>query len=166
MNTIDAIYARRSIRSYQERPVERDTVETLMKAAMAGPSAVNAQPWEFIVTDDEAQIAKIKQACEYGQYNTPMAIIVCGNMNYALSGRSQEYWIQENKNLLGVPAVIGVGGSFDVLSGEKEDLAWVRGTGFEWLFRTLQDPKRYLKRYFVINPWFTWKILQAKLKSS
>jgi nitroreductase len=54
------IYKRRSIRSYIPAPVARDTSETLLWAAMAAPTAVNCQPWEFIVVTDEEKLARVR----------------------------------------------------------------------------------------------------------
>ena len=46
---MDAIFTRTSVRSYEERPVEAEKIEKILRAAMAAPSAVNQQPWEFYV---------------------------------------------------------------------------------------------------------------------
>jgi N-acetylglucosaminyldiphosphoundecaprenol N-acetyl-beta-D-mannosaminyltransferase len=73
----------------------------------------------------------------------------------ALGSPAQELWIARNKERLGVPVSIGVGGVFDVLSGQKVDApAWARGNGIEWLYRTAQSPRQYLRRYIVTNSWF------------
>ena len=41
---MDAIFERMSIRKYEDRPVEQEKIEKLLRAAMAAPSAVNQQP--------------------------------------------------------------------------------------------------------------------------
>jgi N-acetylglucosaminyldiphosphoundecaprenol N-acetyl-beta-D-mannosaminyltransferase len=57
---------------------------------------------------------------------------------------------------------IGVGGAFDVFAGLREEAPrWVRGSGFEWLWRSLQDP-RLLARYLVVNPWFVGAVLRER----
>jgi N-acetylglucosaminyldiphosphoundecaprenol N-acetyl-beta-D-mannosaminyltransferase len=61
---------------------------------------------------------------------------------------------------------LGVGGTFDVLAGLREQApAWVRGSGFEWLWRSAQDP-RLLARYAVVNPWFVAAVLKERLLGS
>jgi len=76
----------------------------------------------------------------------------------------QEYWIDEHRNVLNVPVSIGVGGSFDVLAGIKPDSPeWIRGTGFEWVYRLILEPKRYWKRYLITNPWFIWQVLLERI---
>ena len=46
---IHTIYQRRSVRAYLNRPVEKELLIELLKAAMAAPSACNSQPLEFLV---------------------------------------------------------------------------------------------------------------------
>jgi N-acetylglucosaminyldiphosphoundecaprenol N-acetyl-beta-D-mannosaminyltransferase len=59
---------------------------------------------------------------------------------------------------------MGVGGSFDVLSGRKKDApAWARGRGLEWLYRLAQDPRRLWRRYLVTNGWFVAAVLRQWL---
>ena len=77
--TLDALYARRSVRNYQARPVERKKLVTLLEAAMAAPSACNIQPWEFIVVTEPERVAAIKETItKWGNWNAPVIIAVCG----------------------------------------------------------------------------------------
>ena len=46
---LDVIYKRRSIRKYQDKPVEREKINEILRCAMYAPSGMNKQPWEFIV---------------------------------------------------------------------------------------------------------------------
>lgn len=74
-----ALYARRSIRRYQERPVEPERLVRLLQAAMAAPSACNIQPWEFVVVSTPEGMAQLRAAIpQNGNYNAPAAIVVCG----------------------------------------------------------------------------------------
>lgn len=80
----------------------------------------------------------------------------------AMGSPLQEYWIRENIDIakMSVPVSIGVGGSFDVIAGLKKDAPqWVRKSGFEWLFRGMQDPAYYWKRYLRIVPYLTFAVL-------
>jgi nitroreductase len=79
-SVFDAIYGRRSIRAYLEnKEVEHEKIVKLLKAAMAAPSACNIQPWEFIVVTDKESVSDIKKSIEqYGDYNAPLVIVVCG----------------------------------------------------------------------------------------
>ena len=73
------IFTRRSIRKYTDQAIDDQTIEKLLRAAMQAPSAVNQQPWEFVVLKDKTIMEKI---LEFHPYSTPLktascAIIVC-----------------------------------------------------------------------------------------
>lgn len=62
----------------------------------------------------------------------------------------QEKWIVSNKDALGVPVSIGIGGSFEIAAGVRRRApVWLQRCGFEWLYRFVQEPKRLFQRYFV-----------------
>jgi len=54
MDCLDALLTRRSVRHYLPREVEREKIETALRAAHWAPSGKNNQPWRFVVTTDEA----------------------------------------------------------------------------------------------------------------
>lgn len=59
MDILDAILNRRSIRQYTSQPVTDEHISVILKAAMYAPSAVNKQPWHFIVFRDMATIKAV-----------------------------------------------------------------------------------------------------------
>jgi nitroreductase len=60
--------ARRSVRRFADRPVEREKIELCLEAARRAPSADNMQPWRFIVFDDPEKKAKLAEAVFTGVY--------------------------------------------------------------------------------------------------
>jgi len=56
---MNPIFHRISVRKYEERAVERELTEQLLRAAMAAPSAGNQQPWEFYVVEDKDTLARL-----------------------------------------------------------------------------------------------------------
>ena len=58
MELMEAMYNRRSVRAYTEQPVDRTTVEALIKAATRAPSSMNEQPWAFVVIQNVKQLAR------------------------------------------------------------------------------------------------------------
>jgi N-acetylglucosaminyldiphosphoundecaprenol N-acetyl-beta-D-mannosaminyltransferase len=73
----------------------------------------------------------------------------------------QEKWIAHHLSNLGVRVVMGVGGSFDVLSGRlRRAPSWMRRLGVEWTFRLLQEPWRW--RRIAQLPVFMWKVIRWK----
>jgi len=66
----------------------------------------------------------------------------------AFGNPKQEKWLTMHRQRLEVPVCIGVGGSFDFLSGKTSRApSWMQHSGMEWLHRTMQDPSRLAKRY-------------------
>ncbi|MGQ0644518.1 MAG: WecB/TagA/CpsF family glycosyltransferase [Elusimicrobiota bacterium] len=76
----------------------------------------------------------------------------------ALDVPRQDAWICENLSRFGSAVVMGVGGSFDVLSGRLARAPrWMRAAKLEWLFRVLQEPSRAARMARL--PAFLWKAL-------
>ncbi|MHB9035686.1 MAG: nitroreductase family protein [Armatimonadota bacterium] len=59
MDLKEALYTRRSIRKYQDKPVDRAVIEQLIEAAVQAPCAMNTQPWAFAVIQDAAVLADL-----------------------------------------------------------------------------------------------------------
>lgn len=93
METLEAIYNRRSIREFTDEPVAENDIEALLKAAFSAPTAVNVQPWEFIVINEREILEKLKKQLIFAHYNAPTAIVVCGNMKLAFKGPDKDLWV-------------------------------------------------------------------------
>ena len=79
----------------------------------------------------------------------------------AITSPKKENFINKWKDQLGVRFVMGVGGSFDVISGKVERAPkWMQNAGLEWFFRVIQEPRRMWKRYLVTNSKFAWLLLR------
>ena len=94
---IDCIMTRTSVRSYQNRSVENEIIEALLRAGMAAPSAVNKQPWHFVVVTEREVLDKLAAANPNAGMlrQAPLAIVPCGDMDKALEGDARAYWIQD-----------------------------------------------------------------------
>lgn len=86
----------------------------------------------------------------------------------AISSPIKENFLYENKHhLKTVNFIMGVGGSFDVVSGKvKRAPMWMQNIGMEWFFRFLQEPRRMWKRYLVGNTKFILLVLKEKMIKS
>lgn len=63
MNTVlEAIAKRRSVRAYDNKPISRDIINTIIAAANQAPSAMNSQPWRFVIVEDKEMKKKLLQA--------------------------------------------------------------------------------------------------------
>lgn len=95
MTIQETIYTRRSIRKYQETPVEKEKIEHLLQAAMAAPSAMNIKPWEFVVVTDLEKLKQIRSSLMFANFNAPAAIAVCGNISFFKHPRAEKFWVQD-----------------------------------------------------------------------
>jgi nitroreductase len=59
---IEAIAKRRSVRSYETKPLPRDVLQTIIEAGNQAPSAMNSQPWRFVVIEDPGVKRKLLNA--------------------------------------------------------------------------------------------------------
>lgn len=94
---LENIMTRTSVRQYTGQVIPDDTVAILLKAAMAAPSAVNRQPWEFIVLKDQNKRDLIGEAVRGVGDKTKTAgavILVCGNKDRFIE-HAPEYWVQD-----------------------------------------------------------------------
>jgi len=70
----------------------------------------------------------------------------------ALGSPNQEYWITNNMDKVNVNIFQGVGGSFDVISGNlKRAPKWMQDSGLEWLYRLIKEPTRVTRQFKLLN---------------
>jgi N-acetylglucosaminyldiphosphoundecaprenol N-acetyl-beta-D-mannosaminyltransferase len=74
----------------------------------------------------------------------------------------KERFMAEHLKALEVSFVMGVGGGIDILAGHvrRAPVAW-QNSGLEWLYRTLQEPRRMWRRYLVTNTAYAWILARA-----
>lgn len=81
------------------------------------------------------------------------------------SPKKENLLFQYRQNLKSVGFIMGVGGSFDVLTGlTKRAPIWMQKSGLEWFYRFVQEPKRMWKRYLVGNSMFIYLVLKEKFR--
>lgn len=120
---MENIFTRRSIRKYENRQVEKEKIEKLMRAAMQAPSAGNQQPWEFLVIENKESLVKLSKVSPYAGMlaEAPLAIIVLSN---AEKMRFPEYWQQDlsaaTQNILLEAVELGLGSVWLGISPLKE----------------------------------------------
>ncbi|MGH1363390.1 MAG: WecB/TagA/CpsF family glycosyltransferase [Calditrichia bacterium] len=67
----------------------------------------------------------------------------------AFGNPKQEIWFWRNRHRLKVPVSIGIGGTFNFVTGSVSRApAWLQKSGLEWVYRITQDPMRLWRRYF------------------
>lgn len=82
---LEPIFERRSIRSYTDKDVGEELVQSLLEAAMAAPSAVARDPWRFVVVREDSRRRAIADLLPNGKMiaEAPVGIVVCGDLEAA-----------------------------------------------------------------------------------
>lgn len=112
---LDNILTRVSVRHFTGEPVAQEQIDALLRAGMAAPTAVNKQPWAFLVIDQPDMLTAIGEAFPNSrvQNGASLAIVACGDLNKALEGEAQDYWIQDvsaaTENILLAAHAMGLG---------------------------------------------------------
>jgi N-acetylglucosaminyldiphosphoundecaprenol N-acetyl-beta-D-mannosaminyltransferase len=100
-------------------------------------AGVQSPPYSSVIDMDPGVIEAIKAA-------KPDILLV------AFGNPKQEKWIGMYGRELGVPVMIGIGGTLDFIAGNtKRAPEWMQRTGLEWSYRLIQEPRRLWKRYAV-----------------
>ncbi|HHE51850.1 MAG TPA: nitroreductase family protein [Candidatus Acetothermia bacterium] len=118
---LEFIAKRRSIRKFTGEPIPRDVLVTILKAAMAAPSADDARPWEFLVVTDREKISAICRAHPYAGFGVDAGAVIIP------FGKKEGYkWFDQDmaaatENLLLAAAQLGLGATWCGLHGELEE---------------------------------------------
>jgi nitroreductase len=116
---LDFICRRRSVRRYQKKEIPKETLDFLMKTAMAAPSGNNVQPWEFVIVQDPPTKEALSRVHSWVHMaaGASAAIVVLGD-------KGTEWWEDDcaaaTENLLLAAANLGLGA---VWCGIKESQA-------------------------------------------
>jgi len=127
---MEAILTRRSIRKYQDRLVDDDTVGKLLEAAMAAPSSMNLQPWRFVVIDKRTILDKIPDLHPHAKMlkEAPLAVLVCADIKVQ---NMEGYWAQDcsaaTENILLAAHAHGLGAVWLGVFPRKERMDAVAG---------------------------------------
>lgn len=112
---LDNIMTRTSIRAYTADSISKENIETMLRAAMAAPSAGNKQPWRFVVIENRATLDSI--GANFGSMKmasqASLGIVVCGDLEATFPEEGRDYWIEDTsaamENLLLAAHSIGLG---------------------------------------------------------
>ncbi len=112
---LSVIHNRKSVRNFiPQKEVSKDDLITLVKAGMAAPTAVNKQPWAFVIVTERATLDSLTTNLPYAQMlkEAGAAIVVCGDLSKAVEGLP-EFWVQDcsaaTENILLAAEAMGLG---------------------------------------------------------
>jgi nitroreductase len=106
---LNAIFSRRSIRTYTDEPVSEPDIRSILEAGMAAPSASNRRPWHFVVATDTGTLRALADAHPFGKMvaGAGVGIAVCGDPSIS------KWWVQDcaaaTENILIAVAALGLG---------------------------------------------------------
>jgi nitroreductase len=89
---IELLKSRRSIRKYEDREIEKEKIDILLKSALLAPSSRGKRPWEFIAVTDKDLLGKLAESKEYGSKfleGAPLGIVVIADKE------SCDVWIED-----------------------------------------------------------------------
>ena len=100
MNVEECIKTRRSVRKYNDNPVDWDKVTRILDAGKFAPSAGNIQNWRFIVVEDEDKKEKVAKGCLGQKWMTRagVLVVVCSDDSDArrIYGEKSEFYCRQN----------------------------------------------------------------------
>ena len=119
MDAIEAMKTRRSVRVFEAKPVPREILEEVVDCARLAATAINVQPWEFIVVTHAETRRKLSQMCDHGLFiaQAPVCIVVfCKETKYYLEDGSAA-----TQNILVAARARGLGSCW--VAGDKKPYA-------------------------------------------
>jgi nitroreductase len=122
---LDKVLSRRSVRQYEAKDIPDNVLKSILEAGRQAPSAMNLQPWHFIVVTDP----QLKQQLADGRYNKfipdcPVTIVACANTK-AVDHRPTMKVAYEQRAL----AIIDV----SIALQNMVIAAWAQGVGSCWI---------------------------------
>ena len=131
-DTLKTIFARKSVRTYKNEPVPRETLEMLVRAGMAAPTAVDKRPWEFVVVTDRTVLKQLADVLPYAKMaeRAAAAIVVAGDVRKQWGGMEADYWIMDcsaaTQNILLAAESMGLGAVWTAVYPEESRIRAVR----------------------------------------
>ena len=129
MEIQEALLNRRSIRKYKDQKISKEDIDKILKAAMYAPSAMNLQPWHFIVIDDKEILIETVKSIHYAEMlkQSAAAILVCGDAGI----EKNESWLLQNcsasiQNILLSAHGLGIGSCWIAIHGMDDVYAKIK----------------------------------------
>ena len=123
MDNLDYILDRRSIRRFTGQKINDEQIRKLLTAAMYAPSAVNRQPWHFVLIDDTALMKSIMEVYPHARMlqTASHAVVICGDEKQQ---HGEGYWVVDcgaaTQNLLLAAHTLGLGACWVGLHPREE----------------------------------------------
>lgn len=130
-DALSVIHNRKSVRHFTGQSVSRDDLVTIVKAGMAAPTAVNMQPWSFVIVTERKRLDALREALPYAKMldKAGAAIVVCALPEKAINGSAEFAVIDAScasENILLAVEAMGLGAVWTAGYPDKDRMAAVR----------------------------------------
>jgi nitroreductase len=116
MDALEVLRTRRSVRTYRPDPVAKDTIETIIDCGRLAASAINIQPWEFVVVTDPEMRRQIAAATDHGPFIATASVCV------VVLSKDTKYYLEDGaaatENILLAARACGLGSCW--VAGDKK----------------------------------------------
>jgi nitroreductase len=119
MDAIEVLKSRRAVRAYSGEPVPRKIIEDIIDCGRLAATAINIQPWEFVVVTAPAMLRRVAEITDYGKFiaGAPACVVVlCQDTKYYLEDGSAA-----TQNILLAARAHGLGACW--VAGDKKAYA-------------------------------------------
>ena len=129
---LNAIQTRASVRQFTGEKICDEQIQTLLRCAMSAPSAINKQPWAFVVVTEDSLLRQMGEAFPYSRCGNgaACAFVMCGDLSKAIEGEGQGFWINDvsaaTENLLLAAHAMGLGAVWTGVYPSSERTAQVQ----------------------------------------
>lgn len=129
---LNAIQTRASVRQFTGEKITNEQIQTLLRCAMSAPSAINKQPWAFVVVTEDSLLRQMGEAFPYSRCGNgaACAFVMCGDLSKAIEGEGQGFWINDvsaaTENLLLAAHAMGLGAVWTGVYPSSERTAQVQ----------------------------------------
>lgn len=119
MDAIECMKTRRSIRAYQDKPVPKEVIEDIVDCGRLAATAINIQPWRFVIVQDAAMRQEIADTTDHGKFiaQAPVCIVVFSE--------DTKYYLEDGsaatQNILNAARAHGLGTCW--VAGDKKPYA-------------------------------------------
>jgi nitroreductase len=130
-DAITTILNRKSVREFTGKMLTNETLDTLAKAGMAAPSAMNKQPWVFILINDKKTLNQLADSLPSAKmlYKAGGAIVVCGDQKKNIAG-NELFWVEDcaaaSQNILIAVESLEMGAVWTGVFPDNKKMATVR----------------------------------------
>jgi nitroreductase len=119
MDALEALKTRRSVRKYADKPIPKNILEEIVDCARLAATAINIQPWEFVVVTDKAKLKEIAEATDHGRFIADAGACV------VILSKETKYYLEDcsaaTQNVLVAARALGLGSCW--VAGDKKAYA-------------------------------------------